>query len=218
MHEEDAPGEDFVLLVPAKPLGRAKSRLADLGEDRRRALARAFLLDTVTAGAAARRVVAVLVVTDDHRLAATVVDQGCDVLPDGVSDDLNATLVQAAAEARRRWPGARPVTVCADLPALRAEDLDAALAAAATCRQAFVRDHAGTGTTLYAAAPEAFAPRFGTGSARAHLDAGAVELDDVAPTLRTDVDSPADLGRALLLGVGAHTARVMGRSGPVPRP
>ena len=52
---------------------------------------------------------------------------GCEVIPDGASEDLNATLRQAAAEVGRRWPGATPVTLCADLPALVPDDLAAAL-------------------------------------------------------------------------------------------
>lgn len=203
--------QEFVVLVPLKPLARAKSRLAELGDARRRTLAEAFVLDTVAAALAATRVAAVLVVTDDHRLAATVRARGCQVVPDGVSDDLNRTLVLAAAEARRRWPDTRPMALCADLPALTPEGLDQALASALDTVSAFVPDAAGTGTTLYTAAYDDFAPRFGTDSRRAHAAAGAVELD-AHPGLRADVDSPADLGRALLHGVGVHTAQATGRA------
>jgi 2-phospho-L-lactate guanylyltransferase len=41
-----------------------------------------------------------------------------------------------------------------------------------------------------------------------HLRSGAVELPG-APGLRLDVDTPADLAEALLLGVGAATAAVL---------
>lgn len=206
------PTDDFVVVVPVKPLSRAKSRLAGLGDEQRRALAESFVLDTVAAALGARRVRAVVAVGDDHRLAARLRALGCETLPDGVSDDLNQTLRLAAAEVVRRWPGARPVALCADLPALTADALDQALAVAAAHEAAFVPDAAGSGTTLYAAAYDAFHPRFGTGSARAHREDGAVELGDVAPALRADVDSPADLGRALLLGVGPATAHATGRS------
>ncbi|GGD17396.1 2-phospho-L-lactate guanylyltransferase [Nocardioides daphniae] len=204
-------GEDFVVLVPVKRLAVAKSRLAALGDEQRRALAEAFVLDTVTAALAAETVRAVLVVTDDHRLAATLARMGCAVVPDGVSDDLNQTLRLAAAEAVRRWPGTRPAALCADLPALTPEALDEALTHARGNEVAVVADAAGRGTTLYAAAYDAFSPRFGHESREAHLAAGAVEVD-ARPALRQDVDSPADLGGAMLLGVGPHTARATGRA------
>ena len=101
----------------------------------------------------------------------------------------------------------------ADLPALRPEDLAAALVEGTPHRTSFVPDAAGTGTTLYAADGDAaFAPRFGPTSRKAHLESGAVEVDGAA-SVRQDVDTPEDLGAALALGVGARTARVVQRAG-----
>lgn len=214
MNQDPAP-PSCVVVVPVKPPTRGKSRLVGVDDELRRSLAEAFALDTVTAARAAARVRAVLVVTDDFRLAGSLRAQGCEVVPDGVAEDLNATLVQGAAEAERRWPGAVPVALCADLPALRTVELDAVLAEVveqvSRGRAAFVRDRAGTGTTLYAATSAGFAPRFGTGSAERHTADGAVELGADRASLRTDVDDVVDLGAALVLGVGEHTARTSGR-------
>jgi 2-phospho-L-lactate guanylyltransferase len=207
----DARPARCVVVVPVKPPTYGKSRLTGLPADHRRELAEAFALDTVQAAAATPGVDAVLVVTDDHRLAASVRTLGCDVIPDGVSDDLNATLVQAAAEVARRWPGAMPVALCADLPGLRPVELAGVLgevhAQVADGRVAFVRDHTGRGTTLYAAAADAFDPSFGLTSAARHEAAGAVEVGTTATSVRMDVDDPDDLGAALLAGVGPHTSR-----------
>lgn len=196
------------VIVPVKPPAYAKSRLAGLGDDARRDLAVALALDTVEAAAAADTVGAVVVVTDDHRLAAQVRPLVTFVLPDGVADDLNASLEQAAAELVRREPSLRPAALCADLPALRARDLDRVLHAASTTdRLTFLADADAEGTTLVAAPDlETFRPRFGPGSRAEHLANGAVELEtaDVA-TLRRDVDSPADLAVALRLGAGPRT-------------
>ena len=205
------PGE-FVALVPVKPPARGKSRLAGLPDEHRRDLATAFALDTVHAVLATRGVVGVLVVTDDFRFAGRLAGLGCAVLPDGTTEDLNATLVQACAEAVRRWPGATPVALCADLPCLLPSELAAVLAAAVPGRPSFVRDHAGTGTTLYVAPADSFAPRFGPGSAARHLAAGVDEIEVPAPTVRRDVDDLADLSAALVHGVGAHTAAATGRT------
>jgi 2-phospho-L-lactate guanylyltransferase len=202
----------FVVLVPVKPPARAKSRLADLPDDHRAALAIAFARDTVDAALGCPAVAAVMVVTDDHVLAATMQAAGCAVLPDGVTGSLNGSLVQAAAEAQRRWPDAGVAALCADLPTLRTADLAAALDAVGSTPR-FVADHAGTGTTLYAAPPgSAFDPHFGPDSAREHRASGATEVPGELASLRLDVDDAGDLGRALLLGVGRHTATATGRA------
>lgn len=214
-HTPAAADPRCVVVVPVKPPAFGKSRLVGMPDEQRRELARAFALDTVQAALATSGVEAVLVVTDDFRLAATVRELGCAVMPDGASDDLNATLVQGAAEVVRRWPGAVPVALCADLPALRPAELATVLADAAglvrTGRAAFVRDRAGVGTTLYAAPVERFEPSFGVGSATLHAASGAVELGTEAMSVRTDVDDFADLGAALVAGVGAHTSQACER-------
>jgi 2-phospho-L-lactate guanylyltransferase len=200
----------FAVLVPVKPPVHGKSRLVGPTHELRRELAAAFALDTVTACLAAVRVAEVLVVTDDASFSQRMAALGCACVPDGVSGDLNGTLRQAAAEARRRWPHLEPVALCADLPALHPGDLDEALSAAEDAGPCFVADAAGHGTTLYAAPHDRFDPRFGVGSRLAHLTAGALELAGDLPTLRNDVDDLEDLHRALALGVGAHTALAAG--------
>ena len=209
-----------VVVVPVKPPALGKSRLAGLPDEQRRELAEAFALDTVAATAATPGVEAVLVVTDDFRLAGGLRGLGAEVMPDGVSEDLNESLVQAVAEVVRRWPGAVPVALCADLPGLLPAELAAVLAEAAAevsaGRAAFVRDRAGTGTTMYAAPAGAFAPSFGLGSAAAHERAGAVEIGSAASSVRTDVDDLADLGAALVAGVGPRTSRASGRRATPP--
>ncbi len=195
----------FVVLLPVKPPARGKSRL-DVDPVRRRALAAAFALDTARACLAAEQVVAVLAVTDDARFADDLRAAGCETIPDGVAHDLNESLRVAAAEAHRRWPAARPVAVCADLPSLHPADLDAALLdAAAAPSPAFVADRDGIGTTLYAAPHDTFSPRFGSRSREAHLDAGTREIEGDLSSLRRDVDDAEGLAAAEDLGVGAHT-------------
>lgn len=206
---DQMPHQRYAALVPVKPPAVGKSRLAGLGARSRRALAEAFALDTVAACLEATSVARVLVVTDDVLVSSAVAALGADAVPDGVSGDLNGTLRQAAAEAARRWPELRPVALCADLPALRAADLDETLARIRTPHPWFVPDAAGIGTTMYAAARSEFDPRFGPGSRAAHLDAGAQELADAAASVRRDVDDLDDLRSAVALGVGPHTAAVL---------
>ncbi|MBZ5733129.1 2-phospho-L-lactate guanylyltransferase [Nocardioides sp. TRM66260-LWL] len=210
----------WVVLVPVKPPEHAKSRLVGVLDADRTALAEAFALDTVAAAVAAREVRAVLVVTDDARLAARVRDLGADAVPDGSTHGLNDTLRQAAAEARRRHPDALLAALCGDLPALRSADLDLALgrlaALLAAAPAAIVPDADGTGTCLYAAAAATFAPRFGGASRAAHADIGAVEPDLAGlDALRRDVDDLLALRAALAHGVGPATRAVAARLGLV---
>lgn len=199
----------FGVVVPVKPPSVAKSRLAGLGDDVRRALARAFAADTVEAVLGCERVGAVLVVTDDHVLAGELASIGAHVIPDGASDDLNATLVQAAAELLRRHPGLRVAAVCADLPALRGGDLSAVLDAAPEDSLGFLADADGVGTTVVTAPDLAtFRPAFGTGSRADHLDLGAQEIELDLASVRRDVDTPEDLVEASRLGVGPRTSRL----------
>jgi len=196
------------VVVPVKPPAVAKSRLGALGDEARMSLVVALAADTITAALEASAVAGVLVVTDDHVLAAGLADLGAFVIPDAFADDLNGSLVQAAVEAHRRWPDAGIAALCADLPALRPDQLDRALAAAAVDRMSFVADAAGAGTTaVFSPTLEVFVPQFGPESRKAHLEAGALEIDLVdVPTLRQDVDTPVDLSAALALGVGSRTA------------
>lgn len=207
----------YVVVVPVKPPAYGKSRLAPLGGEVRHDLARAIALDTVEAVAGCAFVARVLVTTDDADLADDCRALGAEVVPDGAGADLNATLVQAAREAVRRESGdaqavSSPgvVALCADLPSLRPDDLADALAEVPGHQTAYVPDAAGTGTTLFAATDlESFAPRFGPDSAARHERAGAARIGMELPRLRADVDAPAEIERALDLGVGPRTAAVL---------
>jgi len=222
-----SPSGTHVVLLPVKPPARGKSRLVGLPDEARAALARAFALDTAEACLATSRVGAVLVVTDDAFFATEVRALGCTVIPDGVSGDLNGTLVQAAAEARRRWPALRPAALCGDLPALRPDDLGRALGDAGEAgageaagaggagdpSPAFVADAVGTGTTLYTSSYAAFEPRFGPDSARLHRDGGATPLAGELASLRHDVDTLDDLREVRALGLGPRTMLAALRAG-----
>lgn len=201
----------FSVVVPVKPPAHGKSRLTGARDEVRVDLAHAFALDTVAAALATPGVVGVLVVTDDHRFAVRFAAMGCSVIPDGVTGDLNASLVQGAADAARRWPDSVPVALCADLPALRPHELALALLRSEPGAPSFVPDSAGTGTTTYVGAPDRFSPRFGPDSRAAHEAAGAVALEGPWPSLRQDVDDLDDLRLAWDLGCGPATRDVVAR-------
>ena len=212
------------LVVPVKPLHAAKSRLrgaADCGvgdPDAHAALALALAHDTVAAVRAAQAVRRLLVVSSDPVVAAELAAVGVEVAPD-VGGGLNAALRHGAGLLRAADPGAPVGALQADLPALRPEELDEAVAAAGALAaagrgRAFCADADGRGTTLLlAAAGVPLDPRFGDGSAARHGATGAVALDGPWPGLRRDVDTGDDLRAAAGLGLGPHTRAVLAPTG-----
>lgn len=196
------------MVIPAKAPVRAKTRLAPhLDDASRMALARAFAADTVSAALAAVSVVRVVVVGDDPSLAgaAEFLDElGLPERRTGLTGAIAFGITHA------RATGAGNVAVLlGDVPCLRPDDLDEALALAAEHPLAFVPDADGTGTTLATAiADEPFEPHFGPDSAGEHARAGFVQLEASA-RLRRDVDTLAALEDAIALGTGAHTAHAV---------
>ena len=207
--------EPWVVVVAQKRLDMAKSRLR-LARRERESLARAMFQDTVLAVRSARRVDAVVV----------VVDRGCDACLVKAADvvplvrhlpDLNAALRAGAELGRAGFPGCSVAAVPADLPGLRALELDAALQEAARHERSFVADRHGWGTTLLTARAGAeLEPRFGTGSRRAHQLSGAHEI--AAPeldSLRHDVDDLHDLTDLVAtLAPGPHLRAALDALGP----
>jgi 2-phospho-L-lactate/phosphoenolpyruvate guanylyltransferase len=206
---------DVVVLVPVKSLDLGKSRLLGITDTERRMLAAAFALDTISAARSTPGVSGVAVVTDDAEMAERARLAGCSALPD--AGDLNGSLRAAAAGVAVQRPRVLVVALCADLPALTGEELRLALDEVDGVVPWFVRDHRGTGTTMYAAPPDRFDPRFGAVSRAAHLLAGAHEVMAAVPGLRRDVDTIDDLEHlASEDALGAHTRRALTTNAPLP--
>lgn len=201
--------------MPVKRLDAAKSRLRGaLDRVPHESLALALAQDTVAAALACPLVGEVLVVTADRTAAESLRALGARMVPEPSQAGLNPAFVAGAARAVGRWVAA----LTADLPALRPMELAAALRSAADDPgvRRFVADAPATGTTLLTAPPGVpLSPRFGVGSAAAHAASGAVALPAVGPTLRRDVDTPADLVAAAALGLGGHTGALLKPTAPV---
>lgn len=196
------------VVIPVKVLARAKSRMAELPREQRGELALAMAADTVAAAVACRLAGPVIVVSDDPVVRSELTTLGALVIDDRPAGGLNQALIAGAEYATARWPDLGRAALTADLPALSASDLDAALAVAAFVTQGFVADAVGSGTTFYTARPgAAFSPRFGPRSRERHRLAGATELDPPGiDGLRTDVDTLDDLRLAAAIGLGRRSA------------
>lgn len=192
------------VVVPAKRLAVAKTRLRPLtsaGRIDHSDLVLALLADTVAAACACPLVEAVVVVTDEPASAELSRSLGARTVPDEPDRGLNPALEHGA----RAAGGPAVAALSSDLPALRPEELAAALTAAAAAPRCFVPDALGTGTTLLTAVGVPLSPRFGPASAAAHRADGAVPLSGNWPGLVQDVDTEADLRAALRLGAGPRT-------------
>jgi 2-phospho-L-lactate/phosphoenolpyruvate guanylyltransferase len=197
------------VVVPAKRLALAKTRLRPLTDRLGAAhddMVLALLADTVAATLSCPAVGEVVVVTDDPAAADVVRMLGARTVADAPDRGLNPALEHGA----RSAAGSAVAALSSDLPALRPDELAAALRAAADGRS-FVADAQGTGTTLLTAVGTDLRPHFGPGSAQAHLGSGAVPLTGPWPGLVRDVDTEADLRAALALGAGPRTTAVAAR-------
>ena len=201
----------WVAVVPVKALATAKSRLAAGSPEHRQALAGAFAADTISAERSVSNVELVLVICGDRPLAQTFVAPGVTVLDEPEPGGLNAAATAGINWATSRHPAAGVVVIPADLPALRADDVDAALLLAARHPRAALADREGVGTTMLTGLPGSPPrPRFGADSYAAHLADGAVGLDDSGLDRAVrDVDTSHHLSQVRLLGVGAATGRVL---------
>ncbi|MGV2918006.1 2-phospho-L-lactate guanylyltransferase [Streptomyces alfalfae] len=204
----------WTLVIPLKPLARAKSRLAPTaGDGLRPGLALAFAQDTVAAAVACPAVRDVAVVTDDALARRELSALGALVVPDAPGAGLNAALRHGGAAVRASRPEAAVAALNADLPALKPMELARALDGAAHFPRAFLPDTAGMGTTLLtASAGVELSPAFGTDSRARHAASGAVEIVlEGVDSVRQDVDTGDDLRAALALGVGPRTAAAAAR-------
>ncbi|MAB19560.1 2-phospho-L-lactate guanylyltransferase [Microbacterium sp. UBA3394] len=210
--DEPARGDDpavqrWRVVIPVKPARRGKSRLASGAS--REGLARAIALDTIAAAASCPVVAQVFVVTDDAGLPLAAADiPGLRFVAEEEARGLDAAIALGMAAA---GTVAHRAALLGDLPALRPDDLAAALDAATAHPRSVVADAEGTGSTLVTAtAGVEWTSAFGDGSFARHLEMGCVAIDiPRGSTVRRDVDTPEQLETAATLGVGPHTAALL---------
>jgi 2-phospho-L-lactate guanylyltransferase len=200
----------WAAVVPVKGGPLSKSRLA-LPRDVRVALATAFARDTVAALRRADPRMPVLVVTGAPDVAEWARGDGADVVADP-GTGLDGAVAAGVAAAGPRG-ASHAAVVLGDHPALRPEEVRAALALASGHDRTIVPDAVGSGTALLGM-PTAPVVRtaFGAGSAAAHVLMGFVALEAEVPGLRLDVDDAQDLAAAVRLGVGRHTGVALARA------
>lgn len=185
--------EDVSLVVLAKELGGAKTRLGLDPESTRRVALR-LVGKAVRAALGAECSGTVSIVTSDALISQQSTELGALVVPEGRPLGMNRAGALGREHALRDRPLSPVAVMVADLPLLRPEDLDAAVLQFRQIGAAmYIPDHHSVGTTLLIHGPESRPGlAFGRQSALMHRRMGYRPAMRAPRGLRVDLDTPED--------------------------
>lgn len=205
--------ERVCAILPIKPFGDAKERLATgLDPPQRRLIAEAMVRDVLAALARSKEIDAVVVISAEPQIEEIAGQTAQAVIADERRGHSEAATLGV------RWAiengCGRVVMLPGDCPLLDAAELDELIARtrADEVEFAVVPDRMGTGTNaLVISPPDAVAPSFGPGSRQRHLAmglaAGRRTAEHEVPSLALDLDTADDLAElAERLGQADHEA------------
>jgi 2-phospho-L-lactate guanylyltransferase len=204
-------------IVPVKSFDAAKKRLASLlSPDERRLLMLAMARDVLTALSRAQRLEGVLIASRAPEADALAQSFGTERFAESPDADLPGTLTQAADYLTTRLHATGIFVVPADVPLIRASEVDEILAVHEHVTVIPDADHIGTNglvTTPADAIPYVFDGR----SFKPHVDAayaaGITPLVRPSPGFALDIDVPADLELLLREGPATQTGAWLERAG-----
>ncbi len=213
------------ILVPVKATGRAKGRLAELlDQETRQSLALAMLEDVLAAvvPAVGSLAEAVYVVTSDLAAIGVAERRGAQAVAEAEQRSESASVDAASRACAARGVEAL-LTLPADIPAVRPEDI-AAILGEATPNRAVVlvpaRDGKGT-NAIWRHPPEAIPSRFGFDSFRKHQDEvrarGLVWAAVSLPRVAVDLDEAEDVAAFLQFPGATRTRTLLERAGVAAR-
>ena len=203
------------LLIPVKDPFHGKTRLGNfLTLEERRLLAWAMFEDVISAAANASRPDRIVVVTSFDRAAERAGRAGFEVLIEQSQSSESASVDWASSLLRDRGFDS-VMRLPADLPLVRAEDIDELLATRLPTPGALLapsRD--GTGTNaIIRTPPDIFGSRFGPNSLELHrreaAGAGAECLIVLNERIGVDIDEPGDVRFFMERGRGTETFRLL---------
>lgn len=189
-----------MILIPVKNLEDAKQRLSPLlNAEQRREIARAMLEDVVETVSQCRHLAPAALVTGDHYAIALAGEFGLEVIEDEVNPGESGAIDMAtrACEAR----GITTTLVLpADIPLIRAEEVEAIFAAAPDEGVVLAPSWDRRGSNAVLRRPASLIPlRFGNDSFEPHLEAATTTGKPCVvltlPGISLDVDTPEDLIR-----------------------
>ncbi|MAG00417.1 MAG: 2-phospho-L-lactate guanylyltransferase [Pseudomonadales bacterium] len=204
-------------IVPIKSFEFAKKRLANLlSPDERRLLMLAMARDVLTALSRSQRLSGVLIVSRAPEADALAQSFGTERFAEAPDADLPSALTQAAEYLAERLNAKGVFIVPADVPLIRASEIDAVLDEHEIVTIIPDDEHIGT-NGLLTSPPDAIAFIFDGKSFRPHVDAayraGITPLIKPCTGFAVDIDLPADLEILLREGPGTQTSTYLERAG-----
>jgi 2-phospho-L-lactate guanylyltransferase len=204
------------VIIPVKPLTRAKSRLsAVLSAEQRQQLAEMLLRHVIATVRQVPEVVGTLVISRDTKALAIARDAGTYTVQESGAPELNNALMRATSVVAG-WGGSAVLVLPADLPLISSEDVRNLVELGLEPHTiVLATDHQEDGTNAMLVRPPGLIPyAFGPGSFLRHLklaqDVNANVHVYSSERMMLDIDVPADLlvyeriaGRTLLTPNGA---------------
>jgi 2-phospho-L-lactate guanylyltransferase len=187
------------VIIPVKPLNRAKSRLSQvLAPAQRQELAETMFRHVLQVVNKVPQIMGTLVVSRDGRALAIAREYGARTVQESGTPELNSALMRAT-QVVARWRGSGVLILPADLPVISEADLAGILELAQHNPSVVIAtdDHE-DGTNAMLIRPPGLMPyAYGTGSFQRHVALARKAGADVqvyhSKGLALDIDVPADL-------------------------
>lgn len=185
-------------IVPVKPLKNAKSRLsAVLSPEQRYALAGAMFRHVLSVVTKVPEVSGVLVISRDTKALAIAREMGAKTIQESAISDLNPALMRATMIVKS-WRVEAVLILPADLPFVRADDIQALIDLGQNDSIVIATDHNGDGTNALLVRPPGLIQfDYGPGSFQRHIASATSAGCEVkiyhSDRLASDIDVPEDL-------------------------
>ncbi len=187
------------VIIPVKPLNRAKSRLAGVLEpDQRRFLAETMLRHVLETVRAVPQVIGTLVISRDTKVLSIAREYEARTVQESGAPELNTALLRAT-QVVASWGCDATLVLPADLPLLAPQDIVNILNRGRNVMSVVIStDQNEDGTNALFMRPPGLIPyAFGAGSYKRHLqlaeEAGAEVFVYQSDRLSLDIDEPDDL-------------------------
>jgi 2-phospho-L-lactate guanylyltransferase len=187
------------VIIPVKPLNRAKSRLAAvLSPEQRLHLAESMFRHVLEAVRSLPQVIGTLVISRDSKALAIAREYGAKTVQETGAPELNAALMRAT-QVVASWGGESVLVLPADLPFVSEHDIVSVLGLGRGLESVVIAtDHKQDGTNALFMRPPGIIPyAYGPGSYQRHLQLALAAGIDVktffSESLALDVDVSEDL-------------------------
>jgi len=213
--------KDIWAVIPVKEFDGAKHRLSSLlSPEQRRLLAETMLGDVLDAVAGAKNLAGIMLITLEPIAQAMAARIGARVETEGARDGHTGSVTAGLRILKREGKGGF-MTMPGDIPAVRAAEIDAVLAAHLQAPSFSISPaHDDQGSNMVICSPPDSVPlRFGENSYFPHLDAARGQGIEPTilrqPGIAMDIDHPVDLEMFLRLpqSQGTRTRTLLGQFG-----